>query len=169
MNRKSDMPALPPSARVPAPHFPGPGEGKRGRDGYLSYLLRQASAAARLALERSLADLGVTPPQFLALTMINAYPGLSGADLARLIFLTPQTVGVIIGNLERFDAIAKTKHPTHGRALQWALTTKGRKLLSAGRARAHAMEARMTALLPKKAEPAVRDWLAKLATELTKL
>jgi hypothetical protein len=45
---------------------PEPGEGKRGEAGYLSYLLRQAAGAVRLRLERSLADLGVTPPQYLA-------------------------------------------------------------------------------------------------------
>ena len=157
------MPALPDSG------IPGPGQGKRGRGGYLSYLLRQASAASRLSLERSLADIGVTPPQFVALTMLKAYPGISGADLARLTFLTPQTVGVIVGNLGKAGAIASRKHPTHGRALQWVLTAKGDKLLTAARTRAHAMEAKMSALLPKGAEPAVREWLAALATELTRL
>jgi DNA-binding MarR family transcriptional regulator len=164
MNRKrvADMPAL------PEPGIPGPGQGKRGREGYLSYLLRQASAASRLSLERSLADIGVTPPQFVALTMLKAYPGISGADLARLTFLTPQTIGVIVGNLEKAGAIARQKHPTHGRALRWRLTAKGDKLLIAARTRAHAMEARMSTLLPKGAEPAVRAWLSALATQLTK-
>src|ERR1700761_995466 len=150
------------------PGIPQPGEGKRGPAGYLSYLLRQASAASRLTLERSLAELGVTPPQFVALTMLNAYPGISGADLARLTFLTPQTVGVIVANLEKSGALARTKHPTHGRALQWVLTARGKKLLAASRTRAHAMEAKMTALLPKGSEPAVREWLAALATQLTR-
>jgi len=163
--RARDMPALP-NASIVAPGIPQPGQGKRGREGYLSYLLRQASAASRLTLERSLADIGVTPPQFVALTMLKAYPSISGADLARLTFLTPQTVGVIVGNLERAGAIARQKHPTHGRALQWALTPKGEKLLAAARARAHAMEAKIASLLPKGAEPAVRDWLSALATEL---
>lgn len=57
---------------------PAPGEGKRGEDGYLGYLLRQAHAAVRLTMERTLADLGVTSPQFAVLTMLKAYPGLSG-------------------------------------------------------------------------------------------
>ena len=35
---------------------PPPGRGKRGEKGYLAYLLRQAQAATRLTLERSLAD-----------------------------------------------------------------------------------------------------------------
>ena len=104
---------------------PPPGQGKRGEKGYLAYLLRQAQAATRLTMERALADLGVTPPQFVVLTMLRAYPGLSGADLARVALLTPQTVGVIIRNLERDGAIRKTPHPVHGRVLQWTLTRRG--------------------------------------------
>jgi DNA-binding MarR family transcriptional regulator len=157
------MPALPVTA------LPQPGQGKRGRDGYLSYLLRQASAASRLTLERSLADIGVTPPQFVVLTMLKAYPGISGADLARLAFLTPQTIGVIVGNLEKAGAIARQKHPTHGRALQWVLTPAGQKRLTAARSRAHAMEARIASVLPKGAEPAIRAWLSAVATELMSL
>ncbi len=57
---------------------PPPGEGKRGEQGYLAYLLRQAQAATRLTMERALADLGVTPPQFVVLTMLKAYPGPVG-------------------------------------------------------------------------------------------
>jgi len=87
-------------ARAPATSPPPPGQGKRGESGYLGYLLRQAQAASRLSLERALADLGATPPQFVVLTMLKAYPGLSGADLARVAILTPQTVSVIIRNLE---------------------------------------------------------------------
>ena len=53
---------------------PPPGEGKRGEQGYLAYLLRQAQAATRLRMERALADLGVTPPQFVVLTMLRPIP-----------------------------------------------------------------------------------------------
>jgi hypothetical protein len=51
---------------------PPPGQGKRGEQGYLAYLLRQAQAATRLTMERALAGLGVTTPQFVALTMLRA-------------------------------------------------------------------------------------------------
>ena len=61
----------------PSPRLPAPGEAKRGIDGYLTYLLRQASAAVRLAMERELADLGVTAPQFSALTMLMAVSTLA--------------------------------------------------------------------------------------------
>jgi len=44
------------SVAVPV-KVPAPGEGKRGEAGYLSYLLRQAAAAVRLRLERTLVGL----------------------------------------------------------------------------------------------------------------
>ncbi|QIP09979.1 MarR family winged helix-turn-helix transcriptional regulator [Bradyrhizobium symbiodeficiens] len=145
---------------------PAVGEGKRGEQGYLGYLLRQAHAAVRLTMERTLADLGVTSPQFAVLTMLNSYPGLSGADVARLTFLTPQTVGVIIRNLERDGAIVMTPHPVHGRIQQWTLTKRGKTLLRACRERVIALEKRLAGGLDAKAEASIRRWLANVATEL---
>jgi DNA-binding MarR family transcriptional regulator len=145
---------------------PPPGRGKRGEKGYLAYLLRQAQAATRLTLERALADLGITPPQFAVLTMLKAHPGLSGADLARVALLTPQTVGVIIRNLERDGAIRKTPHPVHGRVLQWTLTRRGGTLLEKCRRHVTALERRLMAGLGAKAQATVRRWLSKIAADL---
>ncbi len=163
-NRKTNARRKSDAAGVRPP--PPPGEGKRGEQGYLAYLLRQAQAAARLTLERALADLGVTPPQFVVLTMLKAYPGLSGADLARVALLTPQTVGVIIRNLERSGAIRKTPHPVHGRLLQWTLTRRGLTLLDKCRRHAMALERRLTAGLGATAEITVRRWLSGIAAAL---
>ena len=145
---------------------PLPGHGKRGEKGHLGYLLRQAQAAARLTLERALDDLSITPPQFAVLTMLRAYPGLSGADLARVALLTPQTVGVIIRNLERDGAIRKTPHPVHGRVLQWSLTRRGGTLLDKSRQRVMALERRLAAGLGAKAQVTIRRWLSKIAVDL---
>ena len=147
-------------------YLPQPGEGKRGEQGYLGYLLRQASAASRLTLERALAELGATPPQFVVLTMLKAYPGLSGADLARVALLTPQTVGVIIRHLERDGAIRMTPHPVHGRVLQWTLTRRGLTLLEKCRKHALALERRLAAGLSPQAQATVRRWLARVAADL---
>jgi DNA-binding MarR family transcriptional regulator len=145
---------------------PPPGQGKRGEQGHLGYLLRQAQAATRLTIERALADLGVTPPQFVLLTMLRAYPGLSGADLARVALLTPQTVGVIIRNLERDGAIEKSPHPVHGRMLQWTLTRPGLALLGKCRRRVMAVERRLARGLSPAAQVAIRRWLSTIALSL---
>src|SRR5437868_7661874 len=134
------------------PAIPRPGEAKRGPEGHLGYLLRQASAAFRGATDRALAELGVTTPQFGVLTMIVAYPGVSGADLARLAFLTPQTMNVIVRNLERDGAIGKTAHATHGRILRLHATAKGQALLKRCRARVVEIDGEIAALLGRDEE-----------------
>jgi DNA-binding MarR family transcriptional regulator len=161
--RRRKTPAENPVAAMLRP--PPPGRGKRGEQGHLGYLLRQAQAATRLTMERALSELGVTPPQFAVLTMLRAYPGLSGADVARVAVLTPQTVGVIIRNLERDGAIRKAPHPIHGRMLQWTLTRRGTTLLDKCRRHVQAVERRLTAKLSARAQATVRRWLAGIASE----
>jgi DNA-binding MarR family transcriptional regulator len=152
------------SKPVAAVGLPVPGEGKRGEAGYLGYLLRQAAAAYRHRVERVLADLAVTPPQFSVLTMIAAYPGISNADLARLALLTPQTVSLIVANLEKAGSVARRPHAIHGRVQHLDLTETGQALLAAARTRVHGVEAEMTRGLSPDDERAVRHWLVGVAT-----
>ncbi|MDI1283654.1 MAG: MarR family transcriptional regulator [Reyranella sp.] len=152
MNRKATIPKV--------------GEGKRGPEGHLGYLVRQANVAVRAAMERALADIEATPAQFAVLTMIAAYPGVSGADLARLTFLTPQTINVIVRNLVRGGAIEKTAHAVHGRVLRLTATAKGQALLKRCRARVQEVEGRIAGLAGKDEEKAVRRWLTAVAEEL---
>ena len=147
------------------PQIPNVGEGKRGEAGHLGYLLRQASLAWRARMEHALVEFAVTPPQFAALTMIGAYPGLSSADLARLSLLTPATIAGIVANLKRAGAIVARPHPVHGRILQLALTAKGKALLARCKRRVYALEAELAADMSEADERAVRRWLARVASE----
>ena len=144
-------------------NVPEIGEGKRGEAGYLGYLLRQAANAYSNRAERALSDLGVTPPQFATLTMLAAYPGLSGADIARIAMLTPQTVSVIIANLEKHGAIVRHPHPVHGRIQTADLTDTGRGLLAAARERMQTLEAELVDGMSEEQERAVRNWLVGVA------
>jgi DNA-binding MarR family transcriptional regulator len=143
--------------------IPAVGEGKRGEQGHIGYLLRQAHTAHRLRMERALSDLEVTLPQFSVLTMLVAYPGASGADLARLSLLTPQTMSVIVANLERSGAISRSPHAVHGRIQQIEVTEAGRQLLARCRDRARAIEDALLAGISQDDQQAVRRWLVKVA------
>jgi len=115
-------------------------------------------------MERALADIEVTPPQFSVLTMLAAYPGQSNADLARLALLTPQTVSVIVANLERAGSIVRRPHAIHGRIQHLDLTEAGTALLATCRSRVHAIEHALIDGLAPDEEQAIRRWLVRVAT-----
>lgn len=142
---------------------PEVGEGRRGESGYLGYLLRQAAAAYRLRMDRALSDLHVTPPQFSVMTMIAAYPGQSNADLARLALLTPQTLSVIVANLERRGAVTRQPHEVHGRIQHLNLSPEGEALLKQCRTRAHRIERELESGLDDEKNRVLRQWLVGVA------
>ena len=146
--------------------LPDEGEGKRGSEGHIAYLLRQAQASVRLAIDAGLAEAGLTTPQFLVLNLLHAYPGASGAELARIASLTPQTVNLIVRKLERDKLIKRSEHETHGRVLNMALTTLGTKKLQQCKLLADRTEAKILALLDDDAEAKVRRWLSDVAVAL---
>ena len=156
-----DLPEKP----IRSVELPVVGEGKRGESGHLGYLLRQAQGSFRLRLERSLADLDVTQPQFAVMTMIAAYPGISNADIARLSQLTPQTVSTIIANLLRMGTVTRRPHAIHGRIQQLALTEDGATLLTRCKERVTVLEADLIAGLSAAEEAVIRRWLVGVAVK----
>jgi DNA-binding MarR family transcriptional regulator len=153
-------------ASISARAVPSTGEGMRGEKGHLPYLLAQANGAVRLALERAFADLDVTLPQFSVLTMVHAYPGVSGAELARLTLLTPQTINLIVKNLERDGLIVKTPDDVHGRIIHIEITDKGRQLRQKCRTRADQMEKLLEENLSDAEQRTIRRWLVRVTQSL---
>ena len=117
-------------------------------------------------MDHALADVDLTPPQFAVLTMLRAYPGISNADLARLSFLTPQTVCVIVANLEKRGALTRRPHAIHGR-IQHLDGRRGPARTPPRHRSANAAKSAerwlLDGLTPTQ-ERAVRHWLANLAT-----
>ncbi|MHB1871244.1 MAG: MarR family winged helix-turn-helix transcriptional regulator [Steroidobacteraceae bacterium] len=148
-----------------AAKIPQVGEGKRGEAGYFGYLLRQAANAQRRRMDRALAAVGLTHPQFLVMTMIRAYPGCSNADIARLAMLTPQTVHAIISTLSLKGLAARRPDLAHGRILNIELTDTGAALLEEGRSRALAVESDLQQMLSTGQARAVRRWLVGVARD----
>jgi DNA-binding MarR family transcriptional regulator len=145
------------------PRLPLVGEAKRGPEGYLTYLLRQANASVRLALDRALAKEQMTYPLQSSLTMIRAYEAISAADLARLTMLTPQTINGIVRALEMRGAIRKEPDRVNGRILRLIITDEGRALNKRCRALTAPIEAALRAKMNANAEEAIRQWLVDVA------
>jgi len=151
---------IPSGETAPVPDI---GEGKRGEGGHIGYLLRQAGVAFRTRMDASLGPIGLTTPQFVALTLIGAYPALSSADLARLSLLTPQTITVIVANLKRAGLVAIEPHPDHGRIQRLTLTGAGSALLARGRPLVDALEAELLVGFDDRETATIRRFLVATA------
>lgn len=143
--------------------IPAPGEGKRGEKGHIGYLLRQAHAVHKIRMENALKATGLTLPQFSVMTMLAAYPGASGAELARLSLLTPQTMSVILANLERDRMIWRRPHEEHGRIQIVELTDSGHDVLIKSKKIIQSVETDLLAGMTPEEEAQVRQWLVKVA------
>jgi DNA-binding MarR family transcriptional regulator len=148
--------------------IPASGEGMRGIAGHLPYLLAHAHAAVRSALTRSFADMEVTVPQFAILTMIDSYPGVSCADLARLTNLTAQTINPMLVNLEGAGFITRIPDEVHGKIIRTFATQEGRRLRLQCRRRADRIERKLLADVRRNDQMIIRKWLVKIASDLQK-
>jgi DNA-binding MarR family transcriptional regulator len=130
------------------------------------YLLSQVRAAMRGHLDAVLADKGLTAPQYVALTTLEEDAGLSNAEMARLCFVTPQTMLRIIENLDEAGLVGRTPHPTHGRVRQIELTPRGRRLVADCHQRVLALEERMVSRLTRVERRQLHEMLQKCAAAL---
>ncbi len=59
------------------------------------------------------------------MSVLADHPGVSNAELARLRFVTAQTMTEILRALARDGRVTHAPHPEHGRIIQYRLTAKG--------------------------------------------
>ncbi len=95
----------------------------------VGYQMKRAEHALRLEMDGALRELGLTTPQYAALSVLAEGPGLSGAEVARRCFVTPQTMNGVLVKLEGAGLVSRRAHPEHGRVLQAYPTGEGRDLL----------------------------------------
>lgn len=142
------------------------GEGFRGPDGNVGFLLRQAQHALRGAIDRELRELDLTAPQFSLLGILHAEPGISGADAARDGMLTAQTTQELIVTLERRGLLERRPHARDARIRQVFLTADGEAAHAAAARRVRALEQRMVEGLAAADVRRLREWLVACAAAL---
>jgi len=118
-------------------------QGSGRLDSRVGYELKRVQHDLRLGMDGTLKGLGVTTPQYAALSVLAEEPGLSNAALARRSFVTPQTMNQIMVRLEAAGLVERRAHPEHGRVLQAYLTKEGEKLRQECAGRVDTVEERM--------------------------
>ncbi len=135
--------------------------------GRVGYVLKEVQQALRAAMDDALRRQALTTPQYAALSALAEGGDLSGAELARRGFVTPQTMNGIVGNLEAAGLIARRVDPADARVLRVALTPAGRARLDACHRAVAVVEERMVSGLRPEERTWLLDALRRCATALT--
>lgn len=93
---------------------------------HILWLLKQAFYYSLTTINEAMSVHGVSTAQIGVLRQLANEPGLSGAELARRLLISPQGVQVALASLERRGLVERKKDPQHGRILQAYLTEEGR-------------------------------------------
>jgi DNA-binding MarR family transcriptional regulator len=131
------------------------------------WLLKQAFHFSLKTVNDAISNHGVTTAQIGLMRQLANEPGLSGAELARRLLISPQGVQLAITALERRGLVERKQDPQHGRILQTYLTDQGREVVSAVLADALAAHERVFGVLDADEQQLLHDLLARVVEQGT--
>jgi DNA-binding MarR family transcriptional regulator len=132
----------------------------------LSYMVKQVELAIRADMDAHAREHGLTALQYTALTVLQRQPGMSGAQLSRRSFVSPQAGSEMVAHLERKGLIVREPDPDNRRVRRISLTAAGERTVRACDAWMDGIEARLLAGLPAAERRALRATLAACARNL---
>jgi DNA-binding MarR family transcriptional regulator len=113
------------------------------RSPHISYVVARLERAVRREIGRLVGPRGLSVAQYTTLSILRSRSGLSNAQLARRLWVTPQSMNEVISALERMGLIHRVPDAGNRRILRTALTPHGRETLAACDADILVMEERM--------------------------
>src|SRR5438105_47952 len=132
----------------------------------VGYQLKRAQQALRTAMDEGLRAQGITTPQYAALTALDADEPLSGAELARRCFVTPQPMNAILVGLERARLVERAPHAEHGRVIEARLTKRGGAKVQDAHRTVFEIEERMLSEITPGARRRLNETLRRLVENL---
>jgi DNA-binding MarR family transcriptional regulator len=95
------------------------------------WALRRAALAVDALKERRLRGAEVTGSQYSVLMSVLGEPGISGAELARRMQVSPQAVAPLVRRLQELGFLDRRPHPQHAHVHELRVTAAGRAALHA--------------------------------------
>ena len=102
---------------------------KKATSHHVGYLLKKTQQKLRNSMDKELKSVSLTTSQYACLSVINEFPRISNAEVARKCFVSAQTMILIVNKLEKQSLIKRKNSNTHGRIQEMELTAKGTELL----------------------------------------
>jgi DNA-binding MarR family transcriptional regulator len=102
----------------------------------IGWLFRAVNVAFREAIDAALKrdGVGLGFSQVSTLSILDTYPGINGAQLARHNMVSPQAMTAVLRLLVHKKLIERREHPDNQRADSWHVTARGEQVLGRGRA-----------------------------------
>lgn len=131
------------------------------------WLLKQAFYFSLTTVNDAVKPHGVSTAQIGVLRQLMNEPGLSGAELARRLLITPQGVQLALTALEKRGLVERKQDPQHGRILQVFLTDTGRAVAQDVVSDAIAAHDRVFGVLSPEEQQQLRALLARVVEQGT--
>jgi DNA-binding MarR family transcriptional regulator len=132
----------------------------------VGYLVYRVERRLRARLDEELRLIGVSTPEYVTLSLLHERDGLSCAQLARWVMVTPQAMNLVISALERRKLIRRRPDPKHRRVLRASVTPRGLEILARCDQAMDAIEADMLGDLPSETVEVMRRALGSCAHSL---
>jgi DNA-binding MarR family transcriptional regulator len=134
----------------------------RAPEEQIGFLLKRVMHAFRHALEAKLRDTAsLSFAHFVTLDQINEEPGIVGAQLARRLLVTAQTMTDLLKRLEREGCIERRADPNNRRADRWYVCETGLDRLRSSRSAGGPVMTQMLSLLERDEVAKLRDFLER--------
>ncbi|WP_345497709.1 MarR family winged helix-turn-helix transcriptional regulator [Nocardia callitridis] len=131
------------------------------------WLLKQAFYYSLTTVNDAMEPHGVSTAQIGVLRQLANESGLSGAELARRLTITPQAAQMALTSLERRGLVVRKQDPHRGRVLQAYLTDTGRDVAAAVVEDALLVHERVFGVLDAEEQRTLRELLGKVIEQGT--
>ena len=133
----------------------------------LLWLLKQAFYFSLTTVNDAISSHGVSTAQIGVLRQLSNEPGLSGAELARRLLISPQGVQLALTSLERRGLVERKQDPQHKRILQAYLTDEGRNIVAIVLGDAVAAHEEVFGVLNAQEQETLRELLSRVVEKGT--
>ena len=110
----------------------------------VGYLVKRVQQSLRRQSDTALRSTGVSMSQYAVLRALADHPDASASQLARLCFMTRQSLQDLLSSLRSAGLVAESDRAASGRARPLALTASGAKRLAAAHTAVMSVDSRMT-------------------------
>jgi DNA-binding MarR family transcriptional regulator len=132
----------------------------------IGYLVKRVQQSLRRRCDAALRPTGLSMAQYAALRALADHPDASASELARLCFVTRQSLGDLLAGLRSAGLVEDTTAPRRGRAQALKLTRLGRTRLAAAHSAVGDVETAMTEGIPTRQRREIATALTRCAENL---